>query len=91
MKPTKQPSDKLPQKPLQPSPQAFEILAKMAAAKRERLQTAPTRADIEAQQDRAEQAAKSKAAADKAAEAKAAKERERADVKRLSESAARHV
>lgn len=38
MKPSKQPSSKPTPKPQQPSPQAFEILAKMAAAKRERLQ-----------------------------------------------------
>lgn len=50
--------------------------------------TAPTRADIEAQQARAEQAANSKAAKDKADAAREAKERERADVKRLSEAAA---
>lgn len=50
--------------------------------------TAPTRKDIEAQQDRTEQAEKAKIAADKAADAKATKERERSDIKRMSESAA---
>lgn len=50
--------------------------------------TSPTKADIEAQQARAEQAAKAKAAQDKADAARAAKERERKDVAAASIAAA---
>lgn len=50
--------------------------------------TAPTRADIEAQQARAEQAARDKAKADRDAEAREVKARELADIKRRSEAAA---
>ena len=50
--------------------------------------TSPTKADIEAQQARAEQASKAKAAQDKADTARAAKERERKDVAAASVAAA---
>ena len=50
--------------------------------------TSPTKADIEAQQARSEQAAKANAAQDKADAARAAKERERKDVAAASVAAA---
>jgi hypothetical protein len=62
--------------------------ARLRGEPSEMVLSAPTQADIEAQQERAEQAERDRVAADKAAAAREAKERERADVKRLSESAA---
>ena len=67
---------------------AKKAAGKVDAAPEQPILTAPTKADIEAQQARAEQAAKSKAAQDKADAASAAKERERKEVAAASVAAA---
>ena len=67
---------------------AKKAAGKVDAAPEQPILTAPTKADIEAKQSRAEQAAKAKAAQDKADTARAAKERERKDVAAASIAAA---